>query len=285
MEENQNSFLVTPMSQGFALKAGETVTGKITVINPVDSTSDMKYKINVSPYSVIGENYDADLTSQTAQTEITKWITVKNPEGTIEFTINVPETAPGGGQYAALMIQSDPGENVDDAMVQSVFEITSIVYAEIDGETIHKGAITSNNVPSFSTNPNISVDTTLVNEGNTHEYATVKLDVTNVLDGESIYSYEDDDRLVSEVILPGTTRLLSKSINNVPSLGIISVNQTVEYMGETSVVAHHIIICPIWFMILVGVTLCTLIATIIKIVHHRSKKTGPSATPVATETQ
>lgn len=55
----ENAFTILPMSQNFTLVPGETYTGSITVVNPVNSTSDFAYSVSVSPYNVIGEDYQA----------------------------------------------------------------------------------------------------------------------------------------------------------------------------------------------------------------------------------
>ena len=60
----ENAFTLLPMSQNFTLDPGETYTGTITIVNPVDSKSDFAYSVSVSPYSVVGEDYQADISNR-----------------------------------------------------------------------------------------------------------------------------------------------------------------------------------------------------------------------------
>ena len=76
-----NAFTVLPMSQRFVLDPGETYTGKITIVNPADATEDFSYKVGVSPYGVVGENYEADLTTDSDYSAIAKWIEIAEPTG------------------------------------------------------------------------------------------------------------------------------------------------------------------------------------------------------------
>ena len=55
-----NMFMVTPMSQRVALDAGSTYGGYITIANPSNATEDFHYKVVVSSYNVLDEQYTAD---------------------------------------------------------------------------------------------------------------------------------------------------------------------------------------------------------------------------------
>ena len=57
----ENTFTIMPMSHQVNLAPGNTYTGSITIVNPVDATEDFHYKMDISPYGVIGEDYAADL--------------------------------------------------------------------------------------------------------------------------------------------------------------------------------------------------------------------------------
>ena len=62
MDKNfESGFTVTPMGQDFQLVPGETYEGSITVANPSSAKEDFNYKVEVTPYSVVGAEYAADL--------------------------------------------------------------------------------------------------------------------------------------------------------------------------------------------------------------------------------
>ncbi len=276
-----NMFTVTPMSQRFSLDPGETYTGSITVVNPVDSTEDFSYKATIVPYGVVGENYDADLTTVSNRTQIVDWIKISNPTGIIkpngtvkvEFTITVPESAPAGGQYAAITISSnDDGNEGSGVAVKNVFEMASLVYGEVTGDTVHEGEILENNVPGFSLITPITVSALINNNGNVHEDATFVIAVSNFFTGEVILPTEENEGRYSEIIMPETERYVSREISNLPIVGVVKVNQTIYYNGTSSVVEKDVMICPIWFLLLVAVTLAALITVIVRIVLRNKNK-------------
>lgn len=282
MEETSNIFTVLPMSQRLFLNPGEDYEGSITIVNPVDATEDFKYKISVYPYGVSGDNYDADLITDTDRTIITKWIEVAEPTGTIKpneskeihFTIKVPKNAPGGGQYATIAVSSDTEATAQDGVaVQNVFEIASIIYADVAGETIHEGDILENIVPGFALTTPVKITALLNNSGNIHENAIFTITATNMLNGQSILPTEGNDGRYSEMIMPDTERYVEREISNLPTIGIVKVTQTINYNGQISTAEQQMIICPIWFLTLVVAALGALIATVVLLIkkHHRRR--------------
>lgn len=281
--DGTNFFTVTPMSQRFSLEAGKTTEGTIQVINPNDSTDDLKYKAYVAPYGVVGEGYEADLTTDTKYNMIKDWITIENPTGTIEpnktgeikFSIKVPGDAPGGGQYAAIVITRDDDTKASDngVAVKDIFEMASLIYANVNGETVHKGEIKSNEIPGFVANPPITVAALISNEGNIHENATIIINVTNFFTGDVIVEGNAEDAYYSEIIMPETTRYVTREINDgLPLLGAVKVNQTIYYQGTSSKEEKTVIICPIWFLLLVIASIAAIIAAIVMIVRKHKKK-------------
>ncbi|MBR0467366.1 hypothetical protein IJJ53_00400 [Candidatus Saccharibacteria bacterium] len=279
----ENAFTLLPMSQNFTLDPGETYTGTITIVNPVDSKSDFAYSVSVSPYSVVGEDYQADISNISAYSKIAEWITIPEPTGTIapnesrevEFTINVPENAPAGGQYAAIMVSSDPSKQESEGVsINNVFALGSIIYADVAGEITHEGTIIENNVPEFSTTTPVTVSALVDNHGNVHETAIVALNVSNAVTGEKIFpTDEDQNNHFSEIVMPETTRYITRNIDNLPPLGIVKVEQTIYYNNEVSTVVKDIILCPVWFIFLVVLVFMSIAGFIFAAArHHRHKK-------------
>lgn len=269
----EQTITVTPMSQRFSLNPGETFEGKITVANPVDATEDYSYSISVAPYSVVGSDYTANLTVSTERTKIADWITIPEPKGSLKpnevreipFTITVPENAPAGGQYAAITITSDaPSGSSAGLSVKNIIELTSIIYASVGGETVNDGKILENNVPGFSFSVPVEVSAQISNNSNVHEDAFITLAVKNLLTGEEILPNESETGQYSELIMPESTRYITRNISNLPSLGLLHVVQSIRYNGEVSITEKNLVICPLWFIILVGATLGAIAALIVK---------------------
>ena len=275
-----NAFTVTPMSNVLDLKPGDTYEGYILVACPDNSKEDFSYHVEVSPYSVIGKEYNADLTSISDSTAITNWVRISNPTGTIKpnesvrvnYTITVPEDVAGGGQYAALVVNKNAsGANTESVGINNVFGIASVIYAKVDGEINHSGEVLENTVPGFTTSLPISANVMIKNDGNIHEAANIYLKIKNVFNGEVVYPKEGSSGGFEEEIMPGTTRYLQQSIRDISPLGIYEVTQTIDYLGQSNVVTQTMIVCPIWFMFLVFVTVCSIISYIISRVLKRKK--------------
>lgn len=277
-----NIFTVTPMNQRISLKPGETYEGYIVVSNPADAAEDFSYKVTVSPYGVSGTDYRVDLVNNSAFTQVTKWVTLENSTGKlapnetahVDFKITVPEDAPVGGQYAALMVGFD-GKNDEGSgvAIRNKFQMASLLFVNIEGELDHQGEIVENSVPGFVTELPIKTHITLKNDGNTHEVAKIALEVRSFFSPAIIYPEAGDDSVLEEVIMPGTTRELTQEIGNISPLGVYEVTQTVIYMDSTASVMKQVVVsCPIWFMLLVAATIVVITGTVIGIIKHNKKK-------------
>ena len=280
--ENTNAFTVTPMNQEISLAPGEIYEGSITVINPSYAKEDFSYKVEVTPYGVSGEEYTADLLSESDRTAISKWITIAEPTGEIKpneskkinYTITVPENVPAGGQYATIAVSSNKDATDSNGVsVQNVFEIASIIYAKVAGETVHDGEIKENNVPSFVLSKPVIISALMTNNGNVHETATFTITVSDFFTGNVILPSEENTGIYSEIVMPETTRYTEREVSNLPDLGVVKVTQTINYNGQTSTVEKNIIICPIWFLVLICLTLAAIITTIVVLIrkHHHKK--------------
>ncbi len=276
----ENTFSITPTNQMINLKPGDKYTGSITVINSSNSGEDFHYFVSVLPYSVVGEKYEADLSTMYDRTMIKDWIEIDSPTGTLEpgkseevnFTITVPTSAPAGGQYASIVVTDN---NNDSSVVSSTLGIASVLYANVAGDTVYDGKIIENNIPGFVMSTPVKVDSLISNDGNVHMLATTQVTIKNTLTGENILPSQQSDGYFNEIIMPGTTHRIERDLTDLPIVGVVEVSQTIYYNGESSVVNKNVIICPVWFMVLVVVLLSGIVGGIIvAIKKHRRKKTN-----------
>ncbi len=275
-------FTLTPTEQNFDLKPGNIYSGKVTVTNSNNAEGDFAYKISVAPYSVIGEEYHIDLATVSNYSMIADWITIDAPVGNlkpgetkdINFTIEVPESAPAGGQYASILVTEDTDPyNSQGFSVNSVFEVASLIYASVSGEIKRSGEIKENNIPSFATSTPVSTNVLVTNGGNVHESVITLIKVKNLLNGETILKGEQSSGRHYDVIMPETARRIEYDIDNLPVVGVVEINQTIYYNGETSVETKNLIICPVWFMTLVVLAIGLIIWTIVtKFKKHKRRK-------------
>lgn len=276
-----DKFLITPMTQKVSLEAGQTYEGTIKVANPADATRDFSFVSSVSPYGVVGEDYAADLATKSNRTMIADWITLEDDKGTlapnetsnIKYKITVPEDAPAGAQYAAIVVSQDKEQAEKSGMnIENIVEMASIIYADVAGETVMDGHILENNVPGFSTTVPITVSARFDNHGNIHESAMIMIAAKNNLTGEVYLPTETNDGNYEELIIPDTTREVKRNVEGLPMLGIVHLEQTIYYNGEVSKEEKDVIICPVWFMVLIAVVFAAIVALIIRIIYKHRRK-------------
>lgn len=280
MEEK--SFTVSPMSQSISLKPGETYSGSIKVANPSDAKSAFSYEVELTPYSVIGEDYSADLMTKGAYSKILDWVTIENPKGTLEpndideikYTIKVPSDAAGGGQYFTLAVSQDvEAVQSESAQIQNILQIASIVYASVDGEIIHDGTILQNNIPNFALSTPVTIGALLQNNGNVHSIAGFDIQVKDAFTGNVIFPKEEEPASVfSEVVMPESTYYATREISELPSVGVVHISQTVNFEGQTSTNEQTIFICPLWLLLTASFCFFALIFFIVYRIIHRKKQ-------------
>lgn len=280
-------FIVSPMLEKISLKPGETYKGQIIVANPKDATEDFYYKLDISPYSVIGEDYTPDFETESDWSRIVHWTSLEKTEGVLKpnetekigYTIEVPKSAPAGGQYLKIGVTSNAPSNArDGGAVQNVFEMASLVFAEIDGETRREGEIVDSKLPGFVAVGKPTAKVRLSNTGNVHETATTKITVKNIFNGDVISPKDGENNILESIIMPESTREITQALN-LPPVGIFEITEEVSFMGETVTPTGVLIICPIWFILLVLGFILSTVGMIFYKKRLHSKKTSAKIEP------
>lgn len=259
-----STLVVSPMYQKIILTPGESWNGSIKVLNPKTATQSLKYTVAVGSYSESsngsnpGDYGTVDVRTVTDYNQMMEWITLGKTEGELEpneseeipFTINVPADAPGGGQYASIVVEdaTERGQNGSNVMIDSVAQIASILYATVTGDTQEEGDILDNSVPVFVMNNSIETSAMVENQGNVHGDATYTLQVWPLGSDEEICTNEEEPD--TNLVLPGTKMYHMQSCEVSP-VGIYKVKQTVNFMGDSSTVERTVVVCPIWLIVVV----------------------------------
>ena len=276
-----NTFIVSPMSQNITLEQGKTYKSSIMVGNPDSATEDFHFKVEVSPFSVTGDDHKVDFQTNSDWSRIVKWIKIDTTEGVlkpgetkqINFEIEVPSDAPAGGQYAMIGVSSNNEVKPSDGgSVQNVFEMASLLYARVSGEVVRSGQVTKNQIPGFVTNGEPVLELSISNNGNIHEVVTTKVEIKNVITGETVLPKENMDGVYETIVMPESSHNISRTVDGVAALGVYEVRQTVNYLDEESAVSTIMIICPIWFIALVLITIASIIGMFIYSGVKRKKR-------------
>ncbi len=262
---------LSPMSERFDLYAGRNQTGKFTVFNVTDY--ELTYRISTTPFSVVGSDEDHDYTSETAQTEMTRWVSLDQNEVTIPaqgnaeitYTISVPIDAPGGSQHASFLVapilSASQAENIG---IQNINGIRFLVFGSIrDGNSRETGELLKQKFPWWLSSGALTARAQVKNTGNLDFPVTQQLAVKNLM-GNVIWESEP----ATNYALAGSEKPLSH-VWPETAFGIYIVSYNVNFLGQDHLITHPVFLIPIWALVLVIVLLAVIIITI---VHAHTKR-------------
>lgn len=265
---------ISPVKQKLSLQPGEKYSGTFKVMNV--GTQEFEYSVSATPYSVSNDNYDANYDNISTYSQISKWVTFdKNTKsgklaaGTsvdVKYTVDVPTDVPSGGQYAALMAQTESG-NDKNANIQVVHRVGMILYATVPGDTREEGEIINNTINTIFFNPPLSVSSLVKNTGNVEMEAKYTVNMWPLFDKETVYSNAESPKILD--IIPETSRYSEISWEGAPKLGVFIAEQKIEFAGQTSYKKHLVVLCPIWLLFIVIALVFFMVFWIISNIKNR----------------
>ncbi len=255
---NSSSIAVSTGFQEVNLSPGQTYEGEFFVLNPSSEQSLLNYTIAIAPLSFENDSYEVYFDYPMDYNQITDWIQIENPSGSVErggrnlikYTIEVPENAPAGGQYAAFLVrlESEDSEQALGYSVKNNSQVAVMLYASIDGETRKTGIVEKNSISPIYLDSPIKTETILNNTGNVHMKASVVLKVFPLFSDEEVYSNEEKPD--EKIIIPGTSQYSERKWEGTPRLGLYKITQEVEFAGNKEIKEQIALVCPIWFLVL-----------------------------------
>ncbi len=291
--QNAIHLQVSPTKQKLSLTPGSSYVGTFKVHNA--GAAPFHYSVSATPYSVTNENYSPDYSGLTNYTQIAEWVTFDKSTETgllqpgeiaeVAYTVNVPKDAPAGGQYAALMAQTEDG-NEENATVAVIHRVGMILYAAVPGETHETGEIIKNNVNTFYFNPPLTVSSLVKNTGNVEQTAKYTVKIYPLFSNEAVFSNEEKpDKEKSLDVIPETSRFNSITWEGAPQIGIFSVEQTIEFAGQTSTNKKLVLICPLWLLFVIFALLFFIIFWLFSRIRNRKREKSREGSSNRSETK
>jgi len=279
------SISITPVSKILQIASDQVYKETFTVNN--DGDSEMKIEAYAAPYSYVYSDeedlYKLGFTNENNYTQITRWITFKDPKGnyveranyTIEphgsveitFKISTPSSIPDGGQYAVIFAHTI-SSTVSASGIRTEASPGLVVYGRsIEGESIISPEISD--VKISEVDGNIVGSAKIKNSGNVDFNARGVLKVDSII---GFGSYETPQNTGRLSVIPDAELVLSNAWEETPAFGIYKATFTVT-IGETTETTERIIVrMPLFVMVSIIILLTFLTIWIIIRVRKRKER-------------
>lgn len=289
---------INPSNQDLELTPGATYHGSIKVSNV--GRLPFKVKASVRPFYIKDNEYEPDFASESAYTKIYNWITLEKTEFSIEpsssyelkFDVKVPKDVASGGQYAAIMLLSDSGEE-EAAGVNVAAQLAAVLYGHVNGGSLRtEGELIDHSLPKLFSNSDFSVSQTIKNTGNVDFRVEQTMTVTEFFSNREVVnrdSVSSDGQLIGSniaVVLPGTSRTGILTWTDAPKLGLFNVTQTIRFLDQDYTFSKLVFLCPLWLIVIVLALIIVLVIWLImKIVKKRRQNNRHSRNDVSHRTR
>lgn len=246
------SITLSPVNKHYELRAGETKTDELTIIN--DGKVAYDFIVYAKPYSVTSENYDPDFSTQATNADAYRWVefgTVKyrlqaGESTKVPYTITVPANATPGGHYGVLFAETQPQNTTGGNAVVRKKRVGSILYATVKGTYETGGQFGGANIPFLQLQAPLKVTTTTSNTGNTDFINSVSVKVTDLF-GNLKYETEKD-----YAVLPQTSRKMSLEWTTAPMFGLYKVEVTSSFLDQKHSPSQFVLMVPGWALGVLG---------------------------------
>ena len=274
---------VSPAEQEIDLVPSQTYTGSFTVENV--GREAFTFTLSAHPYQVSGPDYTPVFTTETAYTTLSTWLSFDQnnlelaPGASAEVTyhVNVPADVPGGGQYAAIIVETRDAD--DTAAMRIVSQIAVLLYAHVSGEQRLAGSLLDQQLPNVLLGSAFTSVATVENTGNLDFDLIHTLTVTDFFTGRTVVNQSTANPdgtyagFAEQVVLPATTRTSTLTWSGAPALGLFRAHQTLSFLDQTYDLEQVVFLCPVWLVGLLAVFVLLLIVwLILRFRRHRQTR-------------
>ena len=274
-EASVRAIELSPSSIRMTLDRGEVRKGKFKITNR--GTAEQSFTVFAMPYQVKDETYTPifEGTESNPRTQIARWISFEQDAYTlavdetieIHFTINVPENAMGGGQYAAIFASADTGAT---STINSVGRVGLLLYTTVLGDITEHGEVVSQEIKSPIFGENISTTASVKNTGNADFVARQTMVIKSFFGNKEVFNTAR-----GFIVFPETARHLETEWAETPRLGLFKVTSTIdaEYVEkpneQLATMTRTVLVMPLFLFIILILTIIALIALVVlKIVQN-----------------
>jgi hypothetical protein len=183
---------VSPTLFEMTANPGQEWTSTVRVIN--GNPYNLSIYVDVVNFAAQGERGQARFlpvfTEETGGQTLAEWFVIERKELTIPaeqtvevpFTIVVPEDAPPGGHYSAILIGTQSLETAaGQTQVETSQVVTSLVFLRVTGDVIEEGSIRSFRSSTYITEqPQVDFELRFQNSGNVHILPQGEIKILNM---------------------------------------------------------------------------------------------------------
>lgn len=198
---------VYPLSYKLVLSPGQNWEGLTTVVNP----NDFPLKVKVEKENIIGgaEGSVSLTPEELSQYGLTNWITFNTEEFILQpqerrefrYQVKIPDNAPPGGHYAAILFKGSTVEEQASGIGVSG-RTGTVILVEVTGDVVKKAEISFVFVPKFISHGPLAIDFKIKNEGNSYIFPEGKVLVSGLFQKKEL-SWEP------RIVFPGFERTFS----------------------------------------------------------------------------
>lgn len=236
---NDRGLTATPLRSQAKVVAGQATNGSFMVAN--FSAEPMTVTVSVERFAVKDGTYEYEFDSPKNEwvqfTDDKKIVLKPREERKVSYDIVVPDNAPSGGYYYALLASMDvPGSGVS-----SELRVASLLYLTVDGGALSRSnELAGVTVPSFVMEPTLSYKYEARNTGNVHFSVTNHGEVKNLFAQKSAAE-------TSYILMPGTTRTIRESVTLPVLPGLYELKYGYEdEQGKVTAKTASVVYVPPW---------------------------------------
>lgn len=281
-EDSQNDYQIelSPASRRLSFKPGERKKDSLELKN--SGAKAVTVDIYAVAYYTDDGNTTEDGDLSDVYTKMAEWIVFKDDDGEyrnkmsfimypnqtmkVNYAVDVPSDAAGGGQYAIIFAEFVPVKVTNEPVtLYAHSRVGMSLFAFVDSEGIERSTQIDNIIASNGIlfNQKAGVVYTIANTGNI-DFQTSTEVVVNSIFGKEIYH-----DITVETVLPGRTKPVSVKWDETPPIGIYRVNYTIDALDMKEEGSHLIFVLSSWVLCLL---ILIIIVAAIVIIYHRKKK-------------